>query len=90
MVVSHIRRKHMMTALNIGRKDMCESGYDANVERVAKGQRVMQALQKMYERKLVMQIKESKRSSNLSRTEGTQVKRGLAQGQAWVDCRQTN
>jgi hypothetical protein len=79
MVVSHIRRKHMMTALNIGRPHKkreqvsaqclspgnvvsCVNG-DHSVEQIAKGQRVMLALQKMYERKLIRQIKESKRSS---------------------------
>jgi hypothetical protein len=37
---------------------------DHSVEQIAKGQRVMLALQKMYERKLIRQIKESKRSSH--------------------------
>jgi hypothetical protein len=31
------------------------------VEQIAKGQRVMHSLQKMYERKLIKQIKENKR-----------------------------
>ncbi len=59
MVVSHIRRKHMMTALNIGhpnhsvvtstRSQFKEGGNgDNGIEQIAKGQRVMQALQKMY------------------------------------------
>ena len=78
----------MMTALNISRKEMTDSGYDTTVERVAKGQRVMQALQKMYERKLVMQIKERKRSSNVSRTENAGVRR--MHSQPWLQCRQTN
>ena len=68
MIVSHIRRKHMMTALNINHNDPLESVRENTVEQVAKGQRVMQALQKMYERKLIMQIKESKRASNLAKT----------------------
>ena len=68
MVVSHIRRKHMMTALNIGRRARridCSSDSlpDHTLDQIAKGQRVMQALQKMYERKVIRQIKESKRSS---------------------------
>ena len=37
---------------------------DNTVTQVAKGQRVMNALQKMYERKLIRQIKEQKRQSN--------------------------
>lgn len=75
MVVSHIRRKHMMTALNIGRSNALHSskcysqqhkssfnfetfeGSDNSLKQIAKGQRVMQALQKMYERKLILQIK---------------------------------
>lgn len=73
MVVSHIRRKHMMSALNIGRsnkkQDQLSSqyisqgnlgsyvNYDHSAEQIAKGQRVMLALQKMYERKLIRQIK---------------------------------
>lgn len=71
MVVSHIRRKHMMTALNIGhvhqRKEV-ESVHSCTLaentmEQIAKGQKVMQALQRMYERKLISQIKENKRAS---------------------------
>ena len=58
----------MMTALNINHNDPLESVRENTVEQVAKGQRVMQALQKMYERKLIMQIKESKRASNLAKT----------------------
>jgi hypothetical protein len=75
MVVSHIRRKHMMTALNIGRAHRRTENTDTppetsafnsvenTVEQVAKGQRVMHALQKMYERKLIRQIKENKRAN---------------------------
>ena len=40
------------------------------MEQVAKGQKVMQSLQKMYERKLIMQIKESKRGSKVAKREG--------------------
>jgi hypothetical protein len=63
----------MMTALNIGRpnkkQDQISSqypsqgnlgnyvNYDHSVEHIAQGQRVMLALQKMYERKLIRQIK---------------------------------
>jgi hypothetical protein len=68
MVVSHIRRKHMMTALNIGSthkrmKDTSDTFTSSKVfsentvEQIAKGQKVMHALQKMYERKLIRQIK---------------------------------
>lgn len=71
MVVSHIRRKHMMTALNIGRRgrrldSSADSLPEHTLDQIAKGQRVMQALQKMYERKVIRQIKESKRSSQAS------------------------
>ena len=60
----------MMTALNIGKGKRYESEGMAftgehTIEQIAKGQRVMQALQKMYERKLIRQIKESKRTSAL-------------------------
>lgn len=72
MVVSHIRRKHMMTALNIGRPHYKEnidndSPPENTPEQIAKGQRVMHALQKMYERKLIRQIKESKRNGEPSK-----------------------
>jgi len=36
---------------------------DHSIDQIAKGQRVMGALQKMYERKLIRQIKETKRAS---------------------------
>jgi hypothetical protein len=94
MVVSHIRRKHMMTALNIGHpryaSNQNSSSYshlsrgelksevyetDNTSDQVAKGQRVMTALQKMYERKLILQIKESKRASQLTKTEVGKLKR---------------
>lgn len=65
MMVSHIRRKHMMTALNIGHStnprtnpssftriskgDLRSEVHETdNVEQIAKGQRVMNALQRMY------------------------------------------
>ena len=82
MVVSHIRRKHMMTALNIGgsqKKDLEQTCNENRTEQVAKGQRVMQALQRMYERKLIMQIKESKRGSRMAGTDKMQVKRTSSQ-----------
>jgi hypothetical protein len=61
----------MMTALNIGRtrqkgsdfENRVPSSYTSSnfventIEQIAKGQRVMHALQKMYERKLIKQIK---------------------------------
>lgn len=53
----------MMTALNIGRPrrhdntDPDAAPLENTVEQIAKGQRVMHALQKMYERKLIRQIK---------------------------------
>jgi len=67
-----------MTALNIGRRGRrMESSNDSladnTVEQIAKGQRVMQALQKMYERKVIRQIKESKRSSQLNSTSSFKV-----------------
>lgn len=58
----------MMTALNIGcprRRDSSDPDappLENTSEQIAKGQRVMHALQKMYERKLIRQIKESKRN----------------------------
>ena len=54
MVVSHIRRKYMMTALNIGHPPISDNytspkTYQENtIEQIAKGQKVMQSLQKMY------------------------------------------
>lgn len=89
MIVSHIRRKHMMTALNIKRKEVNESNHDTSVERIAKGQRVMQALQRMYERKLIMQIKESKRVNNLAKTDKTGLMRNTA-SQPWLLSKKTN
>jgi hypothetical protein len=44
-------------------------------DQVAKGQRVMTALQKMYEIKLILQIKESKRASQMIKTEVGKLKR---------------
>ena len=89
MIVSHIRRKHMMTALNIKRKEVNESNHEISVERIAKGQRVMQALQRMYERKLIMQIKETKRVNNLAKTDKSGLMRKTA-SQPWLLSKKTS
>ena len=78
-----------MTALNISHNDPFESVRDNTIEQVAKGQRVMQALQRMYERKLIMQIKENKRASNLSKTEKPGILKSSS-SQPWIQCRKTN
>ena len=81
----------MMTALNIGHPNSSSSfsgKTDNTVEQIAKGQRVMQALQKMYERKLILQIKETKRASQeMARTEKAKAKK--SESQAWNFARNT-
>lgn len=80
-----------MTALNIGHSTNSSSfsgKTDNTVDQIAKGQRVMQALQKMYERKLILQIKQTKRASQeLARTEKRKFNR--SDSQAWNLARNT-
>ena len=50
MIVNQIRRTYMLSALNIGR---CKLKYEKDSETLQKGKEVVQALQKMEERRII-------------------------------------
>ena len=59
MIVSQIRRNYMITALNVERSSKEEKMKDKNAQE--KGQNVMNAFRKLWERKLMKKIKEERK-----------------------------
>lgn len=56
MIASQIRRNHILASLNIGR---CKSPDDTQSEKVKKGKKVVTALQKMEERRIIRNLRSS-------------------------------